>query len=115
MPIPGASLDVVKQAVSDAVKSGRLWLVTPALSVLAEDVPVNLLTEGAELHAPPAPSIATELLPSRSGGGDKEGGCRSAAALQSHRRVGRRRRNATRDFRRGKHLACEGKEGMEVE
>jgi hypothetical protein len=65
MPIPGASLDVVKRAVSAAVKSGRVWITTPAMSVLGEDVPVSLLTDDAELHTPPAPAGATELLPDK--------------------------------------------------
>ncbi|OGA54123.1 MAG: hypothetical protein A3F74_24210 [Betaproteobacteria bacterium RIFCSPLOWO2_12_FULL_62_58] len=63
MPIPDASADVIKQAVSAAVKASRLWLVTPAMSVIGEDVPVSLLTDAAALYPPPAPISATDLLP----------------------------------------------------
>jgi hypothetical protein len=63
MPIPGASSDTVKHAVSAAVKSGRLWPTTPALSVLGEDVPVSLLNDDAELYSPPPPVLSTDLLP----------------------------------------------------
>lgn len=63
MSIPGASADTVKQAVSDVVKLGRVWLVTPALSVVGEDVPVGLLTDDASLYSPPAPILPTDLLP----------------------------------------------------
>ncbi len=63
MPIPGASVEAVKQAVSAAVKSSRVWLITPAMSVIGEDVPTSLLTDDAHLYAPPAPIAPTELLP----------------------------------------------------
>ena len=63
MSIPGASAETVKLAVSAVVKSGRAWLVTPALSVLGEDVPVGLLTDDAALYSPPPPISPTDLLP----------------------------------------------------
>ncbi|MBI3370955.1 MAG: ATP-binding protein [Betaproteobacteria bacterium] len=63
MSIPGASPETVKQAVSAIVKAGRVWLVTPALSVLGEDVPVGLLTDDAALNSPPPPISPTDLLP----------------------------------------------------
>lgn len=65
LPLPEASLDVIKQAMSQAIKSSWVWLLTPVLSVFGDDVPVALLTEDAELHAPPAPISPTELLPER--------------------------------------------------
>lgn len=63
MPIPAASPDVVKQAVSAAVKLERVWLLTPAMSVFGEDVPTSLLTDDAQLYGPPMPISPTELLP----------------------------------------------------
>lgn len=63
LPIPGALVEVVKEAVSAAVKSGRVWLVTPAMSVIGENVPTSLLTYDAQLYSSPAPIAPTELLP----------------------------------------------------
>ncbi|MGQ0750242.1 MAG: DUF499 domain-containing protein [Betaproteobacteria bacterium] len=65
LPIPGASFDVIKQAVNGAIKSGKVWLVTPVLSVFGEEVPLGFLKDDAELLQPPAPVSPTELLPDR--------------------------------------------------
>lgn len=63
MPVPSATAETIRESVRDAVRRGRLWLVTPAMSVLADDVPAALITDEAELYAPPEPIAATDLVP----------------------------------------------------
>ncbi|MCC6533588.1 MAG: ATP-binding protein [Burkholderiales bacterium] len=65
LAIPAATPEVIKVALAAAVKAGRVWLVSPGLSLFAEDVPIGLLGDTSELHAPPPPVGATELLPDR--------------------------------------------------
>ena len=63
MPIPAATADVVKECIASAIRTSRIWVTTPALSVMGEDVPINLLSDEAEMFPPPSGYSATELLP----------------------------------------------------
>ncbi len=61
--IPKAERDVVEQAVTSAVESGKLWLVSGTASIMAEPIPTGILNEAAQL-LPPPPQIPTmDVLP----------------------------------------------------
>jgi hypothetical protein len=61
--IPKAEPDVLAAAVERAVSTGFLWLTTETTSLYAEDVPTGILTPAAQLHAPPSPLAAADMLP----------------------------------------------------
>ena len=61
--VPKASRDVLAVAVAEAVKQGKLWLTSGQASILAEEIPAGILTDGAQLQAPPSPIPATDLTP----------------------------------------------------
>ena len=63
LPIPGASKEVVKTSVKQAVESGSLWLTNAPSSILAEPIPAGVLTEQAMLQRPPGQISAAEILP----------------------------------------------------
>ena len=63
LPIPTASIDVIKASVTQAVESGTLWLTNGPASILAEPIPAGLLTEQALLQKSPAMIAAAEILP----------------------------------------------------
>ncbi len=63
VPIPRAAAEAVDGAIRTAVQEGRLWLTVGPASLLSEEVPPGLLTDGAELQAPPAPVPPLNLLP----------------------------------------------------
>lgn len=63
VPVPQASVDVVEGAVAAAVESGAVWLLSGPASVLGEPVPAGVLTPTADLHKPPMPIGAAEILP----------------------------------------------------
>ena len=63
IPVPKAASAIVDDAIRSAVREGRLWLSASPVSLLGEDVPPGLLTETAELLAPPAPLSLLSLLP----------------------------------------------------
>jgi hypothetical protein len=73
IPVPRAAADVVDHAIREAVRAGDLWLTSGPASVLGEDVPPGLLTDGADLQAPPAPINAISLLPDALPGGWQNG------------------------------------------
>ncbi|MCW5968654.1 MAG: ATP-binding protein [Blastocatellales bacterium] len=60
--IPKAEVEALEEAVSAAVRGGRLWLTSGPASMLAEEIPAGLLTDDARLQAPPLPIPAIELL-----------------------------------------------------
>lgn len=60
---PRAAHEVVNAALQAAVKERRLWLLAGRASLLAEDVPEELLTEDASLQLPPRAISASEILP----------------------------------------------------
>jgi hypothetical protein len=61
--IPQASRAVIHEAVQAAVKEKRLWLLSGQASLLAEDVPPDVLVDDATLQAPPPPLVAKDVLP----------------------------------------------------
>ncbi len=63
IPVPKAASAIVDDAIRAAVREGRLWLSAGPVSLLDEDVPPGLLTDSAELLAPPAPLSLLSLLP----------------------------------------------------
>ena len=90
VPVPRASAAVVDEALRSAVREGRLWLVNAPASLLEEDVPSGLLTDAAELLAPPLPVSPLSLLPEQLADAWRDGrsdGWSLAAALS---RVGGR-------------------------
>lgn len=61
--IPKVEREVVHTAIQAAVKERQLWLVADQASLLAEDVPEEVLTQSAHLHLPPAPINASAIMP----------------------------------------------------
>ncbi|HAM55581.1 MAG TPA: hypothetical protein DCQ64_09300 [Candidatus Rokubacteria bacterium] len=54
---------MVDAAIRVAVQTGKLWLTSGPASILAEEIPPGLLSDDAELHAPPGPISPTDLVP----------------------------------------------------
>jgi hypothetical protein len=63
LPIPKASLGIVEKAVTSAVESGVLWLLSGPASILGEPIPPGVLNNSAKLSAPPAIIAAAAILP----------------------------------------------------
>ncbi len=63
LPVPKASIEVVKRAVSQSVESGLLWLTSGPASILAEPIPAGVITEHALIQKPPVQIMAAEILP----------------------------------------------------
>ncbi len=67
MQIPKAEQSVVDKAISSAVESGVLWLLSGPASIFGEPIPAGVLNPNAKLCAPPevigAPEILAENLP----------------------------------------------------
>jgi len=61
--IPRAERSVVNAAIQAAVKEKRLCLLSGRASLLAEDVPADLLVDDATLQLPPAPLGARDVIP----------------------------------------------------
>jgi len=61
--VPHAGRDVLAEAVTDAVRAGKLWLLSGPASILGEEIPSGILTDKARLYPPPQPVSATEILP----------------------------------------------------
>lgn len=61
--VPRVSPEVLEAAVSGAVQSGKLWLVSGPTSLCGEDVPAGILTDNALLRTPPRPIPANDVLP----------------------------------------------------
>ncbi|MDR3158306.1 MAG: DUF499 domain-containing protein [Zoogloeaceae bacterium] len=61
--IPAAEPAAIAAAVAAAVKSGRVWLVNGAISVLGENVPAGFINESAQLLAPPPSFSSVDVLP----------------------------------------------------
>ena len=62
--VPKAEEPVLVEATTKAVEEGDLWLMSGPASILAETVPAGVLNADAELHSPPSPIPAIEILPS---------------------------------------------------
>ena len=63
MQIPRAEAQVVESAIEQAVREGRLWLITGPASVFKEDVPAGILTQDAILQAPPESLSPMSIIP----------------------------------------------------
>jgi hypothetical protein len=63
VPVPKASSAVVDDAIRSAVREGRLWLIHGPASLLEEDVPLGLISDAAELLAPPPSLSPLSILP----------------------------------------------------
>jgi hypothetical protein len=61
--IPKAPRSVVDEAITWAVKEGKLWLTDGPTSLHVEDVPSGLLGDKARLQPPPSPISASDVLP----------------------------------------------------
>jgi hypothetical protein len=61
--VPAAGDATIREAVSLAVRAGRVWLVNGTLSVLGEGVPPGFVNETATLLPPPPPMSPADLLP----------------------------------------------------
>ena len=61
--IPKTERNVVIEAVQAAVKEKRLWLLSGQASLLAEEVPADLLGDEAILEVPPPPLAAKDVIP----------------------------------------------------
>jgi hypothetical protein len=60
--IPKAGREVVEGAIQAAVRSGKLWLLSGPASILGEEIPTGVLTDGATLRKRPLAISATEIL-----------------------------------------------------
>jgi len=60
--VPRYERVVLESAVSEAVRTGKLWLTSGAASLLAERVPMSLWSEKAALKLPPEPLKAADVL-----------------------------------------------------
>ena len=60
--IPKAPRSIVDEAITLAVKEGKLWLTDGPTSLYAEDVPAGLLSDEARLQPPPSPIPAKDVL-----------------------------------------------------
>lgn len=63
VPVPKATTEVVDAAISDAVANGNVWLLSGPASLLAEPIPVGVLTPAAKLRVPPSPISVLAILP----------------------------------------------------
>jgi len=63
--IPKATRQAILDAVTAAVKNGRIWLVNGTLSVLGENVPAGFVDGAAQLFSPPPPLAAVDILPAQ--------------------------------------------------
>lgn len=73
VPIPRASDTVVETAVCEAVKEGRVWVLSGPASLLAETIPAGVLTPAARLRTPPGIISATAILPENLASAWKDG------------------------------------------
>ncbi|NUQ79326.1 MAG: hypothetical protein HUU21_37930 [Polyangiaceae bacterium] len=61
--VPRYERVVLESAVHEAVRTGKLWLMSGAASLLGERVPISLWNEKATLRLPPPPIPASDLSP----------------------------------------------------
>ncbi len=81
--IPGASEDVVHEAVDRAVEQGVVWLRNGPTSAWKEEVPYGALDEHASLHPPPEGLTPQELVEEALPGGWADGGTSGWALSQA--------------------------------
>jgi hypothetical protein len=61
--VPRFERVVIEAAVNEAVRTGKLWLMSGTASILGERVPMGLLNDNAVLKVPPPPIPAEDVLP----------------------------------------------------
>lgn len=61
--IPRVERQVVSEAISSAVREGRLWLTSGPASIMSEEIPAGLLIKDSALQAPPAAISPNSILP----------------------------------------------------
>jgi len=61
--IPRAERNVAEDAVKATVKGGKLWLTAGPASIMGEEIPAGLLTDDAQLQAPPPAIPHMEIFP----------------------------------------------------
>jgi len=61
--IPRVERQVVNEAISSAVREGRLWFTSGPASIMSEEIPAGLLTDDATLQAPSAAISPVNILP----------------------------------------------------
>jgi len=73
MQIPNVGRAVVDRAISAAVESGTLWLLSGPASILGEPIPLGVLNDKAMLCGPPPIIAPAEILPETLPGAWKNG------------------------------------------
>lgn len=63
LAVPGVETAALVSAIAEAVRLGYVWLTADSASLFKEEVPIGLLTEGAQLRPPPAAVPPMALLP----------------------------------------------------
>ncbi len=63
LTIPCASRPALEAAIHVAVQNGQLWLTSGVTSLWTEDIPAGLLSESAQLQAPPPSFSIADVLP----------------------------------------------------
>lgn len=63
MQIPKATQEVIEKAISSAVESGILWLLSGPATIFGESIPSGILNEKAILCPPPEIIAAAEVMP----------------------------------------------------
>jgi hypothetical protein len=63
LTIPQAERAAIETAICTAVQNGQLWLTSGVASLWSEDIPAGLLTDDAQLQAPPPSLSITDILP----------------------------------------------------
>jgi hypothetical protein len=61
--VPRFERVVLEAAVAEAVRTGKLWLLSGSASLLGERVPMGFLHDDAKLRIPPAPVAMEDVLP----------------------------------------------------
>ena len=61
-PVPKAARTVVENAISEAVKAGLIWLVSPPASIYKEEIPLGVMGDTATLNPPPEDIPAMKLI-----------------------------------------------------
>jgi hypothetical protein len=63
VPVPKATAAAIDAAITHAVASGKIWLLSGPASLLAESIPAGVLSAAAILRSPPSMISAAAILP----------------------------------------------------
>lgn len=61
--IPGLEKEIIEKAIGEAVKVGKVWLISGMASILKEEIPAGILTPEAMMYPPPTSINSADLLP----------------------------------------------------